>query len=223
MDNPLYARRYEERLTSGFELVYSRDTRDQAQFPTKGTLFTYTPEIASSIVAGDVDFHKHEVGFNYYRPSWWKFVWSLETKVAVIDGFTAEDDLNLSIWERFSPGGVDYWDGQVRGYPDRSLGPRISNVNIGGRSMIIANLEYRFPIAEQQVYGILFADAGNAWESVSDLNPLKLRRSLGFGFRVQTPMLGMIGFDFGYGFDRKKVDGIPAGWSTHFQFGPQFF
>ena len=223
LDNPLYARRYEERLTSGFELVYSRDTRDQAQFPTKGTLFTYTPEIASSIVAGDVDFHKHEVGFNYYRPSWWKFVWSLETKVAVIDGFTAEDDLNLSIWERFSPGGVDYWDGQVRGYPDRSLGPRISNVNIGGRSMIIANLEYRFPIAEQQVYGILFADAGNAWESVSDLNPLKLRRSLGFGFRVQTPMLGMIGFDFGYGFDRKKVDGIPAGWNTHFQFGPQFF
>ena len=223
LDNPLYARRYEERLTSGFELVYSRDTRDQAQFPTKGTLFTYPPEIASSIVAGDVDFHKHEVGFNYYRPSWWKFVWSLETKVAVIDGFTAEDDLNLSIWERFSPGGVDYWDGQVRGYPDRSLGPRISNVNIGGRSMIIANLEYRFPIAEQQVYGILFADAGNAWESVSDLNPLKLRRSLGFGFRVQTPMLGMIGFDFGYGFDRKKVDGIPAGWNTHFQFGPQFF
>ena len=89
--------------------------------------------------------------------------------------------------------------------------------------MLVANLEYRFPIAEQQVYGILFADAGNAWESISKLNPLKLRRSLGFGFRVQTPMLGMIGFDFGYGFDRRKVDGIPAGWNTHFQFGPQFF
>ena len=35
-------------------------------------------------------------------------------------------------------------------------------------------------------------------------------------------MLGMIGFDFGYGFDRKDVDGAPAGWKTHFQFGPQF-
>ena len=89
--------------------------------------------------------------------------------------------------------------------------------------MIIANLEYRFPIAEQQVYGILFADAGNAWESVSDLNPLKLRRSLGFGFRVQTPMLGMIGFDFAYGFDREKVDGQRPGMITHFQFGPRFF
>ena len=89
--------------------------------------------------------------------------------------------------------------------------------------MVVINLEYRFPIAEQQVYGILFADAGNAWETIPELNPLKLRRSLGFGFRVQTPMLGMIGFDFGYGFDRPKVDGLPAGWNTHFQFGPQFF
>jgi len=35
--------------------------------------------------------------------------------------------------------------------------------------------------------------------------------------------MGLIGFDFGYGFDRKKVDGLDAGWSTHFQFGPQFF
>ena len=223
LSNPAYSTRYEERLTSSFELVYSRDTRDQAEFPNKGTLFTYTPEIASSIVAGDVDFHKHQVAFNYYRPSWWKFIWSLETKVAVVDGFSDVDDLNLSIWERFSPGGVDFWDGAVRGYPDRSLGPRVSNIPIGGRSMVVINLEYRFPIAEQQVYGILFADAGNAWETIPELNPLKLRRSLGFGFRVQTPMLGMIGFDFGYGFDRPKVDGVPAGWNTHFQFGPQFF
>ena len=144
--------------------------------------------------------------------------------MAVVDGFSDADDRNLSIWQRFSPGGVDYWDGQVRGYPDRSLGPRTSSgIPVGGRSMIVANFEYRFPIAEQQVYGILFADAGNAWETIPDLNPLKLRRSLGFGFRVQTPMLGMIGFDFGYGFDREKVDGIPASWNTHFQFGPQFF
>jgi outer membrane protein insertion porin family len=116
----------------------------------------------------------------------------------------------------------------VRGYPDRSLGPRLgtlsgAGVPLGGRSMIILNLEYRFPIAEQQVYGILFADAGNAWSDIPDLNPLDLRRSLGFGFRVMTPMLGLIGFDFGYGFDRKKVDGVDAGWHTHFQFGPQFF
>ena len=219
------SRRFEDRLTSRFELIYTRDTRDRAEFPTKGTLFSYTPSVASSIVAGDVDFHNHEVNFNYYRPSWWKFVWSLETKVAVIDGFSTWDDNHISYYDLFTPGGIDYWDGQVRGYPDYSLGPRdkASGIPLGGRSMMVLNLEYRFPIAEQQVYGILFADAGNAWATIPDLNPLNLRRSLGFGFRVQTPMLGMIGFDFGYGFDRKEVDGVSAGWKTHFQFGPQFY
>ena len=217
--------RYEDRLTSRFELIYTRDTRDRAEFPTKGTLFSYTPSVASSIVAGDVDYHNHEINFNYYRPSWWKFVWSLETKVAMIDGFSAWDDEHISFEDLFTPGGINYWDGQVRGYLDYSLGPRDEDTGIllGGHSMIVLNLEYRFPIAEQQVYGILFADAGNAWKTIPELNPLDLRRSLGFGFRVQTPMLGMIGFDFGYGFDREEVDGQPAGWKTHFQFGPQFY
>jgi outer membrane protein insertion porin family len=223
LGNSVYGRRYEPITTSSFELVFSRDTRDHAQFPTKGTEISYRPELATSFVAGDVDFHKHEVTVNYYQPSWWKFVFSIESKIAVVDGFSRFDDQNLSVWERFSPGGVDLWDGQVRGYPDRSLGPRISGVPLGGRSMMVFNFEYRFPIAEQQVYGILFADAGNAWEDIPDLDPLDLRRSLGFGFRVMTPMLGLIGFDFGYGFDRKKVDGVGAGWNTHFQFGPQFF
>ncbi len=223
LSSSVYRNRYEPITTSSFELVFSRDTRDHAQFPTKGTEISYRPELATSFVAGDVDFHKHEVTVNYYQPSWWKFVFSIESKVAIVDGFSKFDDQNLSVWERFSPGGVDLWDGQVRGYPDRSLGPRISGVPLGGRSMMVFNFEYRFPIAEQQVYGIVFADAGNAWENIPDLNLLDLRRSLGFGFRVMTPMLGLIGFDFGYGFDRKKVDGIGAGWNTHFQFGPQFF
>ncbi|MBT4496228.1 MAG: outer membrane protein assembly factor BamA [Gemmatimonadetes bacterium] len=215
--------RYQPRTTSTFDMTYQRDTRDLAQFATRGTLFSYKPEIASSLVAGDVDFHRHEVGFNYYHPSWWKFVLSLETKVAVVDGFSKFDNDNIPFWERFTPGGVDWWDGQVRGYPDQSLGPRQSGIPIGGNSMMVLNLEYRFPLAEQQVYGLLFADAGNAWAKIGDISPLDLRRSVGFGFRVMTPMLGMIGFDFGYGFDRRKVDGAQAGWSTHFQFGPQFF
>ena len=116
------------------------------------------------------------------------------------------------------------WDGQVRGYNDASLGPRSEEgLILGGRSMMILNLEYRFPLVEQQVYGLLFADAGNAWDGALDINPMDLRRSFGLGFRVMTPMLGMLGFDFGYGFDRSKVDGSSPGWNTHFQFGPRFF
>ena len=89
--------------------------------------------------------------------------------------------------------------------------------------MMTVNIEYRFPITERQVIGLVFADAGNAWEHVDDFDPTDLKRSIGLGFRVMTPMLGMIGFDFGYGFDRRSVDGQRPGLSTHFQFGPRFF
>ncbi len=215
--------RYQARTTSSFELYYQRDTRDFPQFPSKGTVLSYRPEVASSFIAGDVDFHRHELIFNYYRPSFWHFVWSLETKVAAVQGFSGWDNRNLPFFDRFTPGGVDWWDGQVRGYPDASLGPRINNINMGGRAMMVLNLEYRFPLVNQQFYGLIFADAGNSWDKATQLNPTNLRRSTGVGFRVMVPMMGMIGFDFGYGFDRRKVDGERPGWITHFQFGPRFF
>ncbi len=212
------------RTTSSLELVFRRDTRDLPDFPTNGSVVSYTPEVASSFIAGDVDFHRHELNVNIYRPSFWRFVLAVETKFSVIDGFSDWDDANISFWDRFTPGGVDWWDGQVRGYPDASLGPRDAlGRNIGGRSMMTVNIEYRFPITERQVIGLVFADAGNAWEHIYDFNPTDLKRSLGVGFRVMTPMLGMIGFDFGYGFDRRSVDGQSPGLSTHFQFGPRFF
>jgi outer membrane protein insertion porin family len=212
------------RTTSSVELVFRRDTRDLPDFPTNGSVISYTPEIASSFIAGDVDFHRHELNVNVYRPSFWKFVFAVESKFSIIDGFSDWDDRNISFWDRFTPGGVDWWDGQVRGYPDASLGPRDSQGrSIGGRSMMTINMEYRFPITDRTVVGLLFADAGNAWEGVTDFNPTDMKRSLGLGFRVLTPMLGMIGFDFGYGFDRRSVDGARPGLSTHFQFGPRFF
>jgi outer membrane protein insertion porin family len=212
------------RTTSSVELVFRRDTRDLPDFPTSGSVISYTPEVASSFIAGDVDFHRHELNLNVYQPSFWKFVLSVESKFAVIDGFSDWDDANISFWDRFTPGGVDWWDGQVRGYPDASLGPRDAlGQSIGGRSMMTVNIEYRFPITERQVVGLVFADAGNAWEHVNDFDPTDLKRSLGVGFRVLTPMLGMIGFDFGYGFDRRSIDGHRPGLTTHFQFGPRFF
>jgi outer membrane protein insertion porin family len=217
--------RFQERTTSSFDLNFTRDSRDFPQFPTRGTMLSYRPELATTFVGSEVDFHSHEVQFNYYRPTIWKFVFSAETKVAVVDGFSAADDRNLPFFNRYTPGGVDWWDGQVRGYSDASLGPRDDETGLilGGLSMMVLNLEYRFPLVDQQVYGLVFGDAGNAWAGAFDIDPSDLRRSAGFGFRVITPMLGMIGFDFGYGFDRRKVDGVRPGWNTHFQFGPRFF
>jgi outer membrane protein insertion porin family len=87
--------------------------------------------------------------------------------------------------------------------------------------MLVYNLEYQFPLVEQQIYALFFADAGNAWMTGRQFSPVSFRRlykSAGFGFRMVVPSLGMIGFDFGYGFDYPGKDK----WRPHFQFGRPF-
>lgn len=114
----------------------------------------------------------------------------------------------------------------LRGYEDRSIGPRnASGVPIGGNSQLLFNIELSIPLAQNQFYGLLFADAGNAWGDLSQISMFDVRRSVGFGIRIVAPMLGIMGFDFGWGFDRQDVLGnrLPTQMVTHFQFGPQFF
>ena len=206
--------------TSSFGGRYVRDTRDMPQFPTRGALLSYRPEIASTVLAGNANFQKHLLDASLYFPTFWKFVLNLTARAGVVKSFGDSEDVP-SI-EKFTPGGVDF-DGMIRGYSDQSVGPRgEGNFPVGGRSLLVFNLEYRFPITEQQLYGLAFIDAGNAWEWTSDMRLFDLRYSAGIGFRLVAHMLGTIGFDFAYGFDRRKVDGQPAQWKIHFQFGPQF-
>ena len=71
----------------------------------------------------------------------------------------------------------------------------------GGRYMTILTLEQQFPIV-LPLRGVVFFDAGNTWDTWEEIQPLDLKKSIGFGVRMEIPMLGNVGFDFGYGFDR---------------------
>ena len=68
--------------------------------------------------------------------------------------------------------------------------------------------------------GIAFAEGGNAWTSVGKVDPFSLKRSAGFGVRVILPMVGMMGIDWAYGFD--KVRGERGGSHFHFVLGQEF-
>jgi len=70
---------------------------------------------------------------------------------------------------------------------------------------------------KDQLYISTFADAGNAWLSPKDIKFSDLKKSAGVGVRFVIPMMGILGLDFGYGFDRTKPD-----WEVHFQIGPEF-
>jgi outer membrane protein insertion porin family len=84
--------------------------------------------------------------------------------------------------------------------------------------------ELRYSLSQDPipVYLSLFAEAGNVWPSFKQTNVLDLRRSVGFGLRLMLPAVGIIGFDLGYGFDRKIVDGEDPAILFHFQFGRGF-
>ena len=84
-------------------------------------------------------------------------------------------------------------------------------------------LELHFPLMLQQtttIYALGFLEAGNAWTSVSKFNPFELKRSAGAGVRIFLPMVGMMGIDWAYGFDR--VEGYKGGSHFHFILGQEF-
>jgi outer membrane protein insertion porin family len=87
-----------------------------------------------------------------------------------------------------------------------------------------ANMELRFPAINQPssvIFVVAFAEAGNAWYDFSKYNPFELKRTAGIGVRAFLPMFGMLGIDWGYGFDRDNKGG---GRKGEFQFilGQQF-
>jgi outer membrane protein insertion porin family len=70
------------------------------------------------------------------------------------------------------------------------------------------------------IYGLAFVEGGNAWTSVSEFQPFNLKRSAGAGVRIFLPMVGMMGIDWAYGFD--KVYGKKGGGHFHFVLGQEF-
>ena len=74
----------------------------------------------------------------------------------------------------------------------------------------------------QAVQLLVFFDAGNTWDGPTDFNMADVRRGAGAGVRIDVPMVGQLGFDYGYGFERTIRRGGP-GWEFHFQIGGQTF
>jgi outer membrane protein insertion porin family len=189
-------------------ITFSRDSRDYIYNPLAGAATSYS----LSLSFGDIRFHRHILDASQYLPLFWKFGLMGRARVGYISGFTATD--TVPIYERFTPGGTGS-DG-VRGYGEQSIGPRIGGYNIGGRAEAIFTLEYKLRVSRQLTF-LAFADAGNTWDSPKQFNFSGMKRGAGAGVRIEIPMLGLIGFDFGYGFDKDT-----PGWEPHFQIGRTF-
>ena len=83
-----------------------------------------------------------------------------------------------------------------------------------------AELRYPFLLGNTTIYGLTFLEAGNAWNETKKFNPFDMKRSAGVGLRIFLPMVGMMGIDWAYGFD--KVFGEKGGSQFHFIIGQEF-
>ena len=83
--------------------------------------------------------------------------------------------------------------------------------------MTLFTLEQQFPIAHP-LHGVIFFDAGNTWDLLDKARPLDLRMGAGVGIRLEIPLLGNIGFDYGYGFNRGELGDHPK-FVGHFLIG----
>lgn len=114
----------------------------------------------------------------------------------------------------------------LRGYPNGSLTPvNNSGVEIGATIINKYSLEMRYPItlkSSASIYALSFLEAGNSFSNFKDYSPFALSRSAGLGLRVFMPAFGLLGIDFGYGFDNLPGQSTPNGWETHFIIGQQF-
>ena len=106
----------------------------------------------------------------------------------------------------------------LRGYENGSLTPYGSEGYAYDRMTL--ELRYPFMLGNTTIYGLGFAEAGNAWTETKKFNPFDMKRSAGVGIRIFLPMVGLMGIDYAYGFD--KVFGKKGGGQFHFILGQEF-
>lgn len=214
-------------IANDFSLKYSlqRNSVNSPIFPTEGSKLTFTAKgtLPYSYLGGRKDFstatqeerykyleyYKFKMTFEYYLPLTpnKKLILMPRIGFGYMGAYNASK--GLTPFERFTLGGsgltgVNQFGGReiiaLRGYPDNGL-------SSSGGDPIIAKytMELRYPISlnpQATFFLLAFAEAGNTYTSFRTFNPMNVKRSVGAGVRIFLPMFGMLGLDYGWGFDR---------------------
>ena len=179
-----------------------------------------------------LEYYKIKFKADWYTKIYGKLVLRTLTEFGFLGAYN--QDRGAVPFERFYVGGdglANYsMDGretiQLRGYPNNSLTPvNSAGEQIGATVYNKFSLEMRYPItlkSSASIYALTFLEAGSSYKDFKSYNPFALSRSAGAGLRVFMPAFGLLGIDFGYGFDALPGTSKPNGWETHFIIGQQF-
>ncbi len=223
----------------------ARDSRNQNIFPTGGSYIKFTIQATppysllnkvNYAIASDkqrykfTEYHKWKFEAQWFQSVVGKLVLKAQAQFGFLGSYNSA--VGQSAFERFKLGGdgmqgFDFLQGSeliaMRGYSNNSVIPVGSNPTIAQSSgSPIFNkyvLELRYPVINSQqatAFLTTFAEGGNTWNKFSDFNPFNVRRSVGVGAKIFLPIFGLLGIDYGYGFD--KIPGIPDANKGQFHF-----
>lgn len=173
-----------------------------------------------------LEFYKIKFKGDWYTKLVDKFVFKSSVEFGFLGAYN--QDRGVIPFERFFVGGDGLGsyslDGResiaLRGYPNQAL-----STQDGGAIYNKFSLELRYPITLKQsakIYALSFLEAGGSYENFREYNPFDLKRSAGIGVRIFMPAFGLLGIDFGHGFDNIPGQTQKHGWETHFIIGQQF-
>ena len=169
-----------------------------------------------------LEFHKWKFSASWFTRIVDNLVLNIRLKMGFMGCYNQQ--IGITPFGRFYLGGDGLstyaYDGRevigMRGYEDEVLSPYVNGVSTGASIYHKFTAELRYPITlnpSATVYLLAFLEAGKGWIDKHQYNPFNLYKSAGVGVRVYLPMFGLIGFDYGYGFDD-----VPGRNSKHSQF-----
>ena len=214
----------------------ARTTINEPTFPRSGSQVSLTLQLTPpySLLGREVDgnseaqdlyrwveYHKWRLDAEWYTPIVGKLILKAASKMGFLGFYNKE--IGAPPFERFEVGG-DGLSNQQFGVTGKDIlsmrGYELEDIDanqLGGATIFNKfTAELRYPLSlnpGSTIFGLLFVEGGNAWKNFDDYNPFDLKRSAGVGLRAYLPMFGLLGFDFGYGFDNSNKLRQGAKWT----------
>ncbi|MDR1866112.1 MAG: outer membrane protein assembly factor BamA [Bacteroidales bacterium] len=225
-------------------LTFGRNSQDQPIYPRRGSNVSLSLHITPPwSMFNSINYKSARVSEKYRWIEYHKWIFKAAWYLNLVDklvlaanyqfGYLGyfNKDVGYSPYEGFDMGGSGMGQYQMhgieivpmRGYTDGALTPQVDEYYSKANIYTKANMELRYPVIMQPsstIYVVGFAEVGNAWYEFKNYHPFNLKRTAGIGVRAFLPMFGMLGIDWGYGFDS-----VPGGGKKgEFQFilGQQF-
>ncbi|KER09662.1 MAG: hypothetical protein HY22_09935 [[Candidatus Thermochlorobacteriaceae] bacterium GBChlB] len=207
--------------------IISRNSLDNPIFARRGSDVSLTAQLSGGpFLPGSIDFYRFVFRNSWYTPVVGNLVLLLSSEFGFLGKFNENDFIPFQNLFFMGGSGISFIPTiPLRGYDDQAIGPFSTELQRATGNFYTKFVsEIRYPISlnpQATVFALAFIEGGNIWARAGDVNFADLKRSAGVGVRLFLPIIGLVGLDYGFGFDRTllRPDLPNQGWKFIFTFG----